>query len=76
MSNLTSDNRPRLEIPMDTISIAFARGNKDSENHLRLVRSGERGMYIKDAYPSNPYNKEGDYANWQAYNRGWNSNAF
>ena len=76
MSNLTSDNRPRLEIPMDTISIAFERGKKDSENHLRLVRSGERGIYVKDAYPSNPYNKKGERELWQEYNRGWNSSAF
>lgn len=52
---------------------AFERGKKDCA--VYHAEPG-RGAPQPDNYPSNPYNKEGDYERWKAYNRGWNSNAF
>ena len=52
---------------------AFERGYRAGEDHYKLVSAGLRGFYPNDSYPSNPYNKEGDYERWQAFNVGWNS---
>ena len=52
---------------------AFKRGVKDCAAYYS---EPGRGHPQKNNYSSNPYNKEGDYERWKAYNRGWNSNAF
>ena len=65
-----------VDIVRKANEIAFERGKRDSENHVRLVNAGERGMYTKNAYPSNPYSKKHDRIEWESYNRGWNSVAF
>lgn len=53
-------------------SEAFQRGNKDCATYYTVPG---RGHPLKNDYPSNPYNKEGDYERWKEYNRGWNSDA-
>lgn len=54
-------------------SAAFDRGVKDCASYYS---EPGRGHPQKNNYPSNPYNKDADYEQWQEYNRGWNSNAF
>ena len=64
-AELGCDKRPKSE--------AYERGVKDCASYY--AEPG-RGRPQPDNYPSNPYNKEGDYARWQEYNRGWNRDAF
>lgn len=53
---------------MDKLTVAMARGEKDGTNHAQQVAGGLQGAYVRNDYPSNPYNETADSELWTTYN--------